>query len=67
MKERITFGQAMGLCLLLLFLIGFAALGTPATRSAGTSTLGPGERVPHPPHLQEILLPKLERELSHNH
>jgi putative transposase len=32
-----------------------------------TEDLAPMERLPDQPHFQEILLPKFERELSHNH
>ena len=46
MRDRTTFGQVMGLVLMLLSVIGFAALGPTATPPAGTSKPGPGQAGP---------------------
>jgi hypothetical protein len=51
MEDRTTFGQALGLCLMLLLLVGFAAFSATFPPIAGQSTLagvGPVPRGPVP-------------------
>lgn len=43
MRDRTTFGQVIGLLLMLLAVIGIAGLFAAALPTAGTSTLAPGE------------------------
>jgi hypothetical protein len=49
MEDRTTFGQVMGLCLMLLLLVGFAAFSATYPPIAGKSTLGGAGSAPRGP------------------